>query len=304
MNKELVTFEPAISRLTAGIINSSGFKLNYIVEGQGFPVLVIGSAVYYQRAFSDSITNEFQFVFVDHRGFVPPPVRDLQNFYFDLDVLVDDIELVREQLGLDRFLIIGYSGHAFMALEYAKRYPQHIVGVVMIAVTPDYSDSTHTCADRFFLEEADERRKALFHQNMQLLPQLIEAAPEKRFVSFCLAAGPKSWFNPTYNASWLWEGLYTNMQMFDYVWGEVFRDIDITQGLENFDKPVLLALGKYDFLTGTAYLWDEVKKDFNDLTIRVFEKSAHSPHQEESALFDSILIEWFTNIQSIADSVL
>ena len=94
------------------------------------------------------------------------------------------------------------------------------------------------------------------------------------------------------------------MQMFDHVWGEVFRDIDITQGLENFDKPVLLALGKYDFLTGPAYLWDEVKKDFNDLTIRVFEKSAHSPHQEESALFDSILIEWFTNIQSIADSVL
>src|SRR5882672_4400590 len=103
-----------------GTIEISGFKLNYLVEGSGIPVLVPGSSVYYPRVFSEEIKKHLQFIHVDHRGFVPAPPEGLDNSVFDLDVLIEDFEKVRKHLGLENFIVMGHSGHAFMALEYAK----------------------------------------------------------------------------------------------------------------------------------------------------------------------------------------
>jgi len=275
-----------------GTIDISGFKLQYIIEGTGEPVLVIGSALYYQRVFSENLRKQLQLIFIDHRGFVQPPRRQLDNKDFELEVLIDDIEKIRKDLKLDHFLVMGHSGHAFMALEYAKKNPDHITGVVMIGVTPDYSEGTHKAADIFFQTIASPERKDLLAKNMDQLPRLIASDPAKRFVSYCLAAGPKSWFDQAYDATELWKNVYTNMQMFDYVWGIVFRDIDICRNLKNFNKPVFLALGKFDFLTGPPELWNDRKKCFNDITIKIFEKSSHCPQFEEADIFDKELLKW------------
>jgi proline iminopeptidase len=80
--------------------------------------------------------------------------------------------------------------------------------------------------------------------------------------------------------------------MYNYVWGQIFRDIDITQGLQNLDRPVFLALGRYDFLLAPPSVWDPVKPKFRDLTVRLFEKSGHTPQYEEAARFDEELLRW------------
>ena len=77
---------------------------------------------------------------------------------------------------------------------------------------------------------------------------------------------------------------------FDHLWGEVFRDIDITAGLEGLDIPVLLALGRCDYLVAPDHAWDAYRPAFHDLTIRVFENSGHTPQLEEAALFDATLL--------------
>jgi proline iminopeptidase len=210
--------------------------------------------------------------------------------------LINDIEIIRQHLALQKFIIIGHSGHAFMALEYAKKYPQHIEGVVLIGVTPDYSHSTHAIADKFFAETASPERIALFTNNMSKLPAMIASEPEKRFVNYCLAAGPKSWYDYMYDASSHWRDIVSNMQVIDHVWGVVFRDIDITIDLNKFDKPVFLAIGKYDYLTGPPFLWDDIKKQFKDITIKIFERSAHSPQLEEAKLFDNYFLNWIRSV--------
>jgi proline iminopeptidase len=53
-------------------------------------------------------------------------------------------------------------------------------------------------------------------------------------------------------------------------------------------------LGKYDFLTGPTELWDDIKNNFKDITMRVFEKSAHCPMYEEAELFDKALLSWLS----------
>ncbi|HEY9667540.1 MAG TPA: alpha/beta hydrolase [Coleofasciculaceae cyanobacterium] len=277
-----------------GHIYSSGFKLQYIVEGNGVPAIVVGSSLYYSRTFSKNLRNSLKLVFFDHRGFSPP--YDCKDIcLFQLDSLIDDIERVRKELGFDKIIVIGHSGHAFMALGYAKKYPANVSHVVMIAVGPNYSHEGHEAAQRYLNDSVCPERKAALAANLARLPQEIEAAPSKAFITYSLLMGPKSWFDYNYDATKLWEGIEVNMVMFDYVWGEVFRDIDITQNLDKLQAPVLLALGRYDYLVPPPYMWERVRDKFSNLTIRIFEKSSHVPQFEEPELFDKELIEWLFN---------
>jgi len=63
-------------------IFSEGFDIKYCVKGQGQPILVIGSSVYYPRLFSENLYKHFQFIFLDHRGFVKPPRSLTGRLYF------------------------------------------------------------------------------------------------------------------------------------------------------------------------------------------------------------------------------
>ncbi|MBD2006946.1 MULTISPECIES: alpha/beta fold hydrolase [Cyanophyceae] len=277
-----------------GYVYSSGFKLNYIVEGNGTPTIVVGSSLYYSRTFSKNLRNSLKLAFVAHRGF-SPPYDSKDTSLFQLDSLVDDIELVRKELGFDKIIVIGHSGHAFMALEYAKKYPGNVSHVVMMCEAPCLSHEGHEAAQRYLNDSVCPERKAALAENLARLPEAIEAQPEKAFITYCLLMGPKYWFDYNYDATKLWEGVEVNMAMFDYVWGEVFRDIDITENLDKLLSPVLLALGRYDYLVPPPYMWEGVRDKFSNLTIRIFEKSGHAPQFEEPELFDQELLEWLFN---------
>jgi proline iminopeptidase len=49
--------------------------------------------------------------------------------------LIADIELLREHLGVERWLLWGGSWGATLALAYAERHPQRVAEVVLASVT-------------------------------------------------------------------------------------------------------------------------------------------------------------------------
>lgn len=85
------------------------------------------------------------------------------------------------------------------------------------------------------------------------------------------------------------------MAAIDYIWGTVFRDIDITKDLKSFNKPVFLALGHFDFLVAPFFSWNPIRSQFHDLKIRLFGKSGHAPQLEEPELFDAELLQWLSS---------
>jgi proline iminopeptidase len=82
------------------------------------------------------------------------------------------------------------------------------------------------------------------------------------------------------------------MDLFNYIWGIVFRDIDITTNLDRLKMPVFLALGRYDQIVAPAYTWDPFRPKFHDLTVRIFEESGHTPQLEQPESFDKELLDW------------
>jgi proline iminopeptidase len=83
----------------------------------------------------------------------------------------------------------------------------------------------------------------------------------------------------------------------------VFSDIDVTDGLQTLDRPVFLALGRYDFIVAPPSSWDPIKASFQNLTIQIFERSGRTPQFEESELFDERILSWMNESSAAAGTI-
>jgi proline iminopeptidase len=277
-----------------GVIPAGPFELRYQIEGRGRPAIVVGSPVYYSRVFSQSLREHLRIVFLEHRAFARK-IGSVHPEDYTLDLIIDDIEHARRRLGLDRVAVIGHSGHAYMALEYAKRHPEHVSHVIMIGIAPDLSDASAAAAERYWQDFASAERKALLDERRRTLPdsQLEKLAPGPRFIqTYGIRDSPRSWYRLDFDPAPLWSGVEMNMEVFSYLWGDVFRRIDITRGLDRFDRPVFIALGRHDFVVAPPSSWDPITPKLQDVTVRIFEQSGHTPQYEQAEQFDAELLKW------------
>jgi proline iminopeptidase len=254
---------------------------------------VIGSSVYYSRVFSRDLRNHLRLVFLDHRGFAPSQSK-VDKSEFSLDCIVEDVEKARRTLGLGRIVVIGHSGHAYMALEYAKKYPVNVTHVVMIGISPDLGFTSWLSAERHWRDAASPERKAALAASRKRLPDrdLAMLSPRDRIVQSYIRDGPRAWYDFHFDASPLWSDVGVNVPVFEHLWGTVFRGIDLTRGLERFDRPVWLALGSHDFAVAPPASWDLIRPKFRNLTVRVFDRCGHTPPLEEPKVFDAALLQW------------
>lgn len=277
----------------SGTIAVDEFNLRYKIEGEGKPTLVIGSSIYYPRTFSNTLRKHLKFVFLDHRGSAPYPGK-LDTMSYSLEKILQDMETTRRQLNLGEIIVIGHSGHSYMALEYAKKYPENVSHVVMIGIAPNLGPEYAQLVERSWEESVDPVRKKIMKENLRRLPdeKLAQLSGGQVFNQRYIRNGPHIWYDPHFDATPLFDGVEFNMDMFNYMWGRVFRDIDITRNLDKLKAPVFLALGRYDNIVAAAYTWDPFRPKFQDLTVRIFEKSGHTPQLEQPDVFDEELLKW------------
>jgi proline iminopeptidase len=276
-----------------GRISVGAFQLPYRIEGEGHPTIVIGSSLYYPRAFSQDLRDSLRLVFMDHRGFAPSP-GPVDNSEFELDRLVDDVEELRRELGLGQVAVVGHSGHGFMALEYGKKYPEHTSHVVMIGISPILGPGMLEEAEANWNAIASPDRIAAEKENMLTVSdeELAALPPDQGFIRGYVRNAARVWHDPRFDCTPLWEGVTINMDMFNYVWGELFAAIDVTEGLDALERPVFMALGRHDFIVAPPSSWDPIRHHFKDLTTVVFEQSGHTPQFEEPERFDRELLRW------------
>lgn len=272
-------------------IFSEGFDLKYCVKGQGKPILVVGSSVYYPRLFSENLYKHIQCIFLDHRGFAKPP-RSLKKEGYTLDKIVEDIETARQWLKLEDFIILGHSGHAFMALAYAEKYPQYVQKIILLNSAPTNSQERQQQSFSFFYETASAERSKQFEHDIAFLEKDIHNDPERRFVHMCIRMGAHSFYDYTFDAAYMWDGVYTNMEVIDYLWGVAFAERNLIQSIAHLNKPIFVGLGRYDYLVAPVSLWDVINYSNENVKKVIFEKSGHNPMFEEPDYFDRELINW------------
>ena len=55
---------------------------------------------------------------------------------YRVDHQVEDVEALRQHLGLDKIRLLGHSAGAALAILYATRFPQHVKELLLVAPSP------------------------------------------------------------------------------------------------------------------------------------------------------------------------
>ena len=161
---------------------------------------------------------------------------------YRVDRQVDDVEALRQHLGLDRIRLLGHSAGGTLAILYATRYPQHVEELVLVAPSPrvvgiDVTD--------------DDRRKIAYSRSGE--PWYAEAI--KGFEE--IWAGnetPRAWDEvaPFWHGRWddevrALDDHPTNGEAAAMFYAEGALDPEATRAaLKTLDVPTLLLFGELD----------------------------------------------------------
>ena len=271
-------------------IEVDGSKLQYIIKGEGMPCLVIGSSVYYPKTFSTKLYNHLKFYFVDMKWFAKdyaPENMDTVN----ISSIVDDVEQIRQKLGLNKLLIMGHSIHGTIATEYVKRYPDKVVGLIILDSPCEWGDTKYDEKSKALWLTASPERKKLQEENWGNVKEVDRLTGKDEAAKVYNTMSPQYWFNPRYDATWLWDGMVVHSELTQHLFTKVFQNYNMFNPAVKINIPVLVTLGKFDYVIPYT-LWRTKYSSIPDFTIAHFEKSGHTPQLEEADLFNKTLLNW------------
>jgi len=226
------------------------------------------------------LSNKMQLIYFDYRGQGRSARGDKETY--TLENNVEDIEALRQYLGLDKIVVIGESYGGMVALSYAVRYPQNVSHLIVIA----------TASDSRFLHRAQE-----------ILEE--KGTPEQKAV-----------------AQRVWNGTFENeMQMFEYwqllmpMYSVVFkanpnltakyhgipspdatnvafrsflRSYNVSDQLNKITSPTLVISGQDDWFCAPEFA-EDIAKGIQNAELRILENCGHSVAVDQpEALFNAI----------------
>ena len=165
------------------------------VEGEGEPLFLIHGIGASRASFAGLIPllrSQYRCISYDLRGHGASPVPKPP---YTLDDLVEDLEALRKELGIERAHVAGHSLGGMIGPAYARKYPQHVLtlglwstaafrtgddsakvkGVVAAMRSKGIPQVLETLRDRWFTPEFAERRPDVITRRMQ---QVIDTDPE------------------------------------------------------------------------------------------------------------------------------
>ncbi|GAB4376332.1 MAG: alpha/beta hydrolase [Salibacteraceae bacterium] len=112
---------------------SSTVSLSYSRSGQGPVLLMLHGAYTDSTIWKNQVRelgNHFTIICVDLRGHGQSPASDESTYTVGL--FANDVLALADQLSIDRFYICGLSLGAMVAQNIAHRWPQRIMGLILV----------------------------------------------------------------------------------------------------------------------------------------------------------------------------
>jgi proline iminopeptidase len=226
-----------------------------------------------------------QLVYIDHRGSGRSAWGDPASH--TLDNNIDDVEALRQHLGLDRICLLGGSYGGMVAQGYAIRYPQRVSNLVLSVTAPSYrfmDDARRTVEER----GTDEQKRVcqwLWEGTFQSSQQLYE---------YYLAMGPwysLKWDREKFETSWR-QGIrrfeQTNLGFTTFL-----RTFDYTEQLPTIACPTLVVAGAHDWICPVKHSRIIAEK-IPRAHLKIFAHSSHSVGGDEPEAYLAALRGFLT----------
>lgn len=218
-------------------------------------------------------------VFYDHRcngRSIGAPVTTMtwENLTADADAL-------REQLGFERWAVLGHSFGGHVALEYALRYPERVSHLVLLDTAGDARWSQDNAMDVLAGRGYSPRTVAIARRfyNGRIAPKDFTRA------SMRLVRAYDSRFSIVRLTRQMLEGAWrmkTRPEALAFGFGQLTRGWTVMDRLGEIGMPTLVMAGHDDFLyppESQALLAAGIP----NARLRIIERAGHNPHSERPA---------------------
>ncbi len=125
--------------VTHRIPDADGLELNVLEwSTEGVPLILLhggGNEAHLWDDFVPSVAPHYRVIAIDQRGHGDSD-WDPEGRY-ETPYMVNDLETVTDALGIDRFVLIGFSMGGRVAMGFASRHPERFAGLVLVDVGPE-----------------------------------------------------------------------------------------------------------------------------------------------------------------------
>lgn len=132
----IIAVSAQASDTEASFETSDDVKINYKISGKGAACIYVPGGPgqgfpSFELLGGNNLEKNMQMIYMDQRGSGSSGTSD--NYH--LDTMVRDIEELRQHLKLDKVFLLAHSFGGIIAVNYAKKYPQHTKGLILANIT-------------------------------------------------------------------------------------------------------------------------------------------------------------------------
>jgi proline iminopeptidase len=233
----------------------------------------------FKPAFSP-LAERMQVIYVDHRG-QGRSARGPKESY-TLDNNVEDLEALRQHLGLGKVVVIGVSYGGMVALAYASRYPESVSHLIAVVTSPSHR----------FLERAQQIVAERGTDEQRAMADILWAGAfedEEQLKQYYAVMGPL--YSLKHDPEKARESRERGIRSIDAInqgFGGFLRTYDVSDDLHKITAPTLVIGGRHDWICPPEFS-EEIARLIPHADLRIFENSAHSVAADEhDALLDVI----------------
>ncbi|NEA35341.1 alpha/beta hydrolase [Streptomyces sp. SID13031] len=268
---------------------SDGTKLAYHVYGSGSPVVCLpGGPMQASEYLGElgGLSAYRELVMLDLRGTGESAVPEDSTTY-RCDRQVDDVEALREALGLEQLDLVAHSAGANLAVLYAIRYPSRVGKLALI--TPSVYAAGLTITGETRLSQARLRAGEPWFASAYGALEAITAGDHSAANWDALAPFSYGRWDDAAKAHQAADGPQRNDEAAAlYGSGGAYTPHSTRAALATFPAPVLLTAGEYDLgappttIAEYAALW-------GNATFTQHPSAGHFPWLDDAAAFTAVL---------------
>ncbi|HWN97945.1 MAG TPA: alpha/beta fold hydrolase [Blastocatellia bacterium] len=269
--------------LSYGRFNSHGVNLMYETQGEGSEVVIVvhGGAGLPHEYFHPMLSNLSKYaklVYFDRRADIQSaqhPER-MASVY----EMADDIDALRESLGLTRVTVLGHSFGGAIALNYALRHPENVKRLILVSASATIENPAE--GERRIVKMLSPEELAAYGANEG---GTGAAQPCERVRRRYSVLYPHYFHNliPYEFDRGVYTAYYDALAKKHALAGDP-TVLDVRSQLAEINVPALVLAGRYDPVTTIDQSY-ELASGLQRSKFVVMEHSAHFPFFEENYLF-------------------
>jgi len=289
-----------------GFVEANHVMIYYKAIGHGDPLMIVhggpGASHDYFLPYLLPLIKANRLIFIDERGSGRSQKLEDPKGY-TVENMVEDVETVRQSLGLGKISILGHSFGGVLAQAYALKYQENLTHLILCSTFQSTSKMNRVLEKIKEKMEPELRaridkmeKEGLYghgrdYEKNRYTTDYMVAAWGEGYFPYLFANHPDANYDPIGNGIMSWD-LYREMwgSHGEYVIDGNLSSVEYTDKLTTIKIPTLITVGDNDECAPS--LSQEMQSKIAGSKLVIFPKSGHMTFVDQPELFISTINEF------------